>query len=201
MSKCLICVTNRSLCPDDFLDRLALIAKAKPHAIILREKDLSYDDYLTLARNVQTLCVPHGVSLLLNWREPIVRLENCGLQLSYTFRDAAITTESVPYGISIHSPEEAATLRDNNASWLLAGHIYSTTCKPGIAPRGTKFLENICRLARQPVYAIGGIQPERVPEVLAAGAAGYCVMSPLMTHPAPDDLIYQYEEYEGVSHE
>lgn len=201
MSKHLICVTNRSLCPNDFLERMALIAETKPHAIILREKDLSYDDYLALARDVQSLCLPHGVPLLLNWREPIVRLSGCGLQLSYTFRDADITTEGIPYGISVHSPLEAAALQDNNAGWLIAGHIYSTTCKPGLAPRGTKFLQNVCQLARQPVYGIGGIEPERVPEVLAAGAAGYCVMSPLMTHPSPQNLIAQYEKYEGVYHE
>lgn len=201
MSSRLICVTKRTLCPHDFLERLKVIAKAKPRAIILREKELSRHEFLTLAHVVRDICTPYDVPLLLNWREPTVKLSGCGLQLSYAFRDADITSSSVPYGISIHSPDEALSLRDNKAQWLLAGHIYPTTCKAGIAPRGTVFLKTVCQHARQPVYAIGGITPERVPDVLSAGAAGYCVMSALMTHPAPQDLITQFTTYEGAYNE
>ena len=44
----LICVTQRSACPDDFLTRMGLIAAQKPARIILREKDLSPEDYEAL---------------------------------------------------------------------------------------------------------------------------------------------------------
>ena len=42
-------VTDRTLCPGDFLSRLEAIAKARPDGIILREKDLAPEDYRALA--------------------------------------------------------------------------------------------------------------------------------------------------------
>ena len=45
-------VTDRTLCPGDFLSRLEAIAKARPDGIILREKDLAPEDYRALAAEV-----------------------------------------------------------------------------------------------------------------------------------------------------
>jgi thiamine-phosphate pyrophosphorylase len=39
----IVCITNRKLCKEEFLERIEEIAKAKPFGIILREKDLSDD--------------------------------------------------------------------------------------------------------------------------------------------------------------
>ena len=47
MSK-LICVTSRTLCPSPFLPRLEAIARAGAGAILLREKDLTPEEYLSL---------------------------------------------------------------------------------------------------------------------------------------------------------
>ena len=70
--------------------------------------------------------------------------------------------------------------RQSGCSYLIAGHIYATTCKPGLSPRGLAFLREVTAAAELPVYAIGGITPARLKEVLAAGAAGGCAMSSLM---------------------
>ena len=50
----------------------------------------------------------------------------------------------------------------------------------GLPPRGLGLLRDCAKASPVPVYAIGGITRERVPEVLAAGAEGACVMSGLM---------------------
>ncbi len=41
----LICVTSRTLCPSPFLPRLEAIARAGAGAILLREKDLTPEEY------------------------------------------------------------------------------------------------------------------------------------------------------------
>ena len=41
----LICITNRKLCSNNFLDQIEMIASAHPKAIVLREKDLSEKEY------------------------------------------------------------------------------------------------------------------------------------------------------------
>ena len=48
----IICITNRSLCGNDFLSRLEAVAAAHPDAVILREKDLPEAEYLRLAEKL-----------------------------------------------------------------------------------------------------------------------------------------------------
>lgn len=85
-------------------------------------------------------------------------------------------------GTSVHSREEAAEALRLGATYLTAGHIYSTDCKKGVPPRGLSFLRDICRMSPVPVYAIGGIHlgTGQLTEVLSCGAAGGCIMSEMM---------------------
>lgn len=194
----LICVTQRSACPDDFLTRMGLIAAQKPARIILREKDLSPEDYEALAQKLLPICEKYGVSLMCNGPVPGFAVPGCGAQLSFQNRDLPVSGE---FGVSVHAPEEAAALQKSNAAYLIAGHVFPTDCKKGVPPRGLEFLEKVCQNARQPVYAIGGMTPERVPSVLQAGAAGYCVMSALMKAPDPVRLIQEFYSQEETIHE
>lgn len=46
----ILCVTKRSLCKEDFLVRIEKIAKTEAAGIILREKDLSKEEYQGIGR-------------------------------------------------------------------------------------------------------------------------------------------------------
>ena len=194
----LICVTQRSACADDFSARMELIAAQRPARIILREKDLSPKDYEALAKKLLPICQKYGVPLQCNGPIPGFTVPGCGAQLSFQNRDLPVSGE---FGVSVHAPEEAVALRENNAAYLIAGHVFPTDCKKDVPPRGLEFLQKVCQNARQPVYAIGGITLERVPSVLQAGAAGYCVMSALMKAPDPVRLIQEFYSQEDDIHE
>ena len=63
----ILCITNRSLCGEDFLVRLERIASGRCAGIILREKDLSAKEYEVLAEKVlpivrarQVPCILHS---------------------------------------------------------------------------------------------------------------------------------------------
>ena len=83
-------------------------------------------------------------------------------------------------GSSVHSVEQAAQAEELGATYLVAGHIFSTDCKRGVPPRGLGFLGEICDSANVPVYGIGGITEENEKAVTEAGAEGVCVMSGCM---------------------
>jgi thiamine-phosphate pyrophosphorylase len=57
-----------------------------------------------------------------------------------------------------------------------------TDCKKGLAPRGLKFLQTVCKSVSLSVYGIGGIKfdPAQWQELESAGAAGGCIMSGMM---------------------
>ena len=62
----IFCVTNRTLCRENFLTRLKRIAACHPAGIILREKDLSPDEYKALAAQVMELCAGYEVPCILH---------------------------------------------------------------------------------------------------------------------------------------
>lgn len=167
-----------------FIERLSLIAAARPRALVLREKDLAPADYERLARAVLPICRAAGVPCLLHSHPAIAqRLGADGLHMplaALAEQSAAERRSFAQLGASCHSLADIATAEQLGCTYVTLGHIYETTCKPGLPPRGRALLREACHAAHIPVYAIGGITPARLPEVLADGAAGACVMSGLM---------------------
>ena len=83
-------------------------------------------------------------------------------------------------GTSVHSIEELRMAEQYGVSYCFAGHVFATDCKPDLAPRGLDFLNEICKSAEIPVYAIGGIRAENASACVEAGATGVCIMSACM---------------------
>ena len=180
----LICVTNRRLCREDFSLRLAKIAAAGPDAIILREKDLPAAAYQRLAEQALSICGQYEAPCVLHsFAQQALGLGAPRLHLPLPQLAQLDEPERRRFsclGASCHSL----------AHYIIAGHIFATDCKPGRPGRGLAFLREICRAAGPlPVYAIGGIAPENLLQVRAAGAAGACLMSSLMTCPEPTVLM------------
>ena len=181
LSPGIICVTNRTLCQEDFLTRIERLAKAHPAAILLREKDLPEVEYMELAekvlcicKNQRTLCILHNYANAAHaLHHPMLHLPLPVLRtLSSDERD---TFEVL--GASCHSVADAKEAEALGCTYITAGHIFDTDCKKGIPGRGWKFLQEVCSAVSIPVYAIGGICPENFASVKAAGA---CVMSSAM---------------------
>ncbi|MEL7564345.1 MAG: thiamine phosphate synthase [Dehalobacterium sp.] len=188
----LICVTNRLLCKDNFFNRINEIAKGKPDAIILREKDLFISEYEKLAVKVKEICEKHQIQLIINQNIDIAAKLNLScihLSISDLRKYQDKIGQFAQLGVSVHSVAEAAEAQELGASYLIAGHIFPTDCKKDLPPRGLSFLQEVCDSVRIPVFAIGGITKERVKDVTNAGAKGICVMSQAMTCPNPVELM------------
>ena len=185
-----ICVTNRLLCQEDFLLRLGLILQNRPQAILLREKDLKEPEYEALAASCQKICYRFKVPLIIHGQPAVARklgIRSLHLPLPQFLEQHAQIADLPQIGVSVHSVEEAITAQDLGAGYLIAGHVFPTACKALLPARGLSFLQNLCRSVQIPVYAIGGILPEQFDLLNAAGAAGCCLMSSLMTCP-PDEI-------------
>lgn len=180
----ILCVTNRSLCGEDFLLRMEKIAAARPAGIILREKDLSPEDYRRLAQQVLQICRAQNVKCILHsFVEAALETEADAIHLPLPVLRTMRREQKAHFstlGASCHSEEDAREAERLGCTYITAGHIFDTNCKKGLPGRGLEFLESVCRSVNIPVYAIGGIAPENVELVRRAGAAGACVMSGLM---------------------
>lgn len=186
----IFCVTNRSLCKADFLQQLRRIAGAKPDAIVLREKMLSEDAYMQMAEQVFSICQENQVQLICN---TFIRVaERLAVPVQLPFSALSQTDSlSVPFGVSVHSVEEAIRAEQAGAAFLIAGHIFATACKPDLPPRGLLFLQEICQAVSIPVLGIGGIHVQNAAWILQTGAAGFCIMSDFMQTDVPEWMMQQ----------
>lgn len=180
----IVCVTHRGLCGGDFLQRIEDIARCGVHSIILREKDMSEEDYFSLAKNVMAVCEKYGVRCTLHsFVGTAIKLKAKRIHLPlHVLREMSDEEKSAfeTIGASCHSVQDTCEAIRLGASYITAGHIFDTDCKKGLAGRGLGFLTQVCESVDVPVYAIGGISRENIRSVINSGASGVCLMSSMM---------------------
>lgn len=185
----LIAVTDSATCPRPLpkqIERLAKPTELRPQAVILRAKSLDKAAYRTLALQAQQSCKVTGIPLILHSDWQLAH----DLGISKLHLPLALLRQISEYerayftwlSTSVHSVDEAQEAQALGATVLIAGHIYTTQCKAGLAPRGLGFLQAVCNAVSLPVYAIGGIgfDAAQHAELKANGARGACVMSAYM---------------------
>ena len=152
---------------------LGAAAKSSPPAAVgvqLREKDLAAREQYELARSLRALCTRWGAPLLVNDRLDVALAAGAdGVHLPSTSFDAGdarrLMGSSALIGVSTHSSDEIARARAAGADFVVFGPVYESISKAGYsnATGGGDTLAEACRAASgMPVYALGGITPERV---------------------------------------
>ena len=183
-----IVITNRTLVQGDFFEQMQMVTLLHPHAVILREKDLVDEEYKMLAEKVLDMCREEDVNCFLHSRITIAKSLGCGrIHLSIPVIEEMKEEEQrnlrkdfQEISVSCHSMEDMKTAVKNGATQIILGTIFETECKKGLKGKGLEFVREICKACPVPVYAIGGINMERLPQVIDAGAAGGCMMSGFM---------------------
>ena len=180
----ILCITNRLLCKEDFLTRIEKIAAANPSAIVLREKDLSEEEYKKLSGQVLEICKQYKTQCILHSFAGVASQLNCDvIHLPLNILSTLSDKEKEKFntlGASCHSVDDAKFAEKLGCTYITAGHVFDTDCKKGLPGRGLEFLKNVCESVSIPVYAIGGINSGNIGQVRSAGAKGACVMSGIM---------------------
>lgn len=151
----------------------------------IREKDLSGRNLERIVTKVLSLARGSATKILVNDRVDVaLACGAAGVQLpSQGLPVASVRTICPPgfiVGVSTHSLREALEASENGAHFVLFGPVFPTLSKPGAPPVGLEALADVVQQTPVPVYALGGITPERVREVAATGAAGVAGISVFM---------------------
>ena len=194
----IIVITNSSICKEDFLLRIEKLAKAKPKAIVLRDKQLSESDYAVLAKKVIEICNKYNTQCILhNFPKVAEKLNHNALHLPLHILATLTDKEKSQYkilGASCHSIEDALKAERLGCTYITAGHIFDTDCKKGLPGRGLDFLKAGCISVSIPVYAIGGISRKNFSMVRNVGANGGCIMSSAMNCTIPQEYLNSFTE-------
>jgi thiamine-phosphate pyrophosphorylase len=86
-------------------------------------------------------------------------------------------------GRSCHHAADVERAMNEGCDYIFASPVYESASKPGYGPAlGPAGLAALCRPGL-PVFALGGVLPEKVGECLHAGAYGVAVMGPVLRDP------------------
>ncbi|MFQ5684049.1 MAG: thiamine phosphate synthase [Candidatus Binatia bacterium] len=155
-------------------------------AIQLREKDLSGRELFVVAEKVKGLCASFHAALYINDRVDVaLGVDADGVQLgthSMPVKTArALLGHDKLIGASTHSVREALDAEHAGADFILFGPVYFTPSKAAYGkPQGLVPLKKVVEKSSLPVYAIGGIKAENIPEVIGTGIRGVALISAIL---------------------
>ena len=124
----IVAVTNRMLCSHNLEEQIEKLAKAGLKTLILREKDLSEEEYQNLAVKVMAICEKYQVSCMLHsFVDVAIRLHADNIHLPISMLREMKSSEKEKFsviGVSCHSVEEAVEAQRLGCSYVIAGHIF-----------------------------------------------------------------------------
>jgi thiamine-phosphate pyrophosphorylase len=164
---------------DDPLPLLDAALRGGADLIQLRDNELADEALVGAARTFREAADRHGALFILNDRPDLV--EACDADGVHVGQHDAPVAEArqiagpaVLVGLSTHSPEQVdaacAAEADARPDQISVGPVWETPTKEGRPGTGLGLVEYAARHATLPWFAIGGITPDNVREVVAAGA-------------------------------
>ena len=160
-------------------------------AVQLREKDLEGRPLLELARKVKALCDRYGAELFVNDRVDVaLAADAAGVHLAANSLPVAVARKLLgpdrKIGVSTHSADEARAAAAAGADLIVFGPVYPTPSKLAFgAPQGPAALKAVTGATSVPVFAIGGVKQNHLPEIKAHGTARIAVISAISEAPDP----------------
>jgi len=159
------------------------LLKLNVKTLQLRIKNATQEELIKQIQQSVTLCQQYGAKLFINdyWQLAIEH-GAYGVHLGQEDLDAAdlnaIQQAGLCLGISTHCFYEVARAHACRPSYMAYGPIYHTDSKPmAFGPRGLEQLAYWQQTLDYPLVAIGGINRQRLPDVLATGVKSVAVMS------------------------
>lgn len=145
------------------------------------------------------LCIAHDCCLIVNdhWQAAIdvgADFIHLGQEDLAAADVATIKAAGLRLGISTHDPDELVTALAAEPDYVALGPIWETKLKAmKWAPQGLARVSDWKRrIGNLALCAIGGITPERAPDVVAAGADSVAVITDFFTHADPESRVRQW---------
>jgi len=172
-----LCTPDR----DDLVGFVAACIEGGVDVVQLREKEASARRIVDRAVLLRRACNDLGAPFILNDR-PDLALE-AGADGVHVGQDDVsarlarrLMGSDAIVGLSTHAPDEVRESLEEPVDYVSAGPVVATPTKPGRPGTGIDYLRLAVAQADRPVFVTGGVSPETVPELAAAGARHFVVV-------------------------
>ena len=151
----------------------------------LRAKKFAPGEIRALAEKIHPVCREFGVPFVLNDHPDLVPLTGAdGVHVGQddlsVKRVREIVGPDAIVGLSTHSLAQAVAAANAGPDYIGFGPLFSTPTKPDYAPVGLGEIREVHARIELPVFCIGGIKLENLPDVLAAGARRAVIVSGIL---------------------
>ncbi len=155
-----------------------------------REKTAEDGERYRQAQALCALCRRYGALFIVNDRLDLALAVGAdGVHVGQTDLPVAAIQQwggSLLVGQSTTNPDELAKALAARVDYVGVGPVFATPTKPGKAAAGLSYVAHAAAQATVPWFAIGGIDPDNLPGVQAAGATRIAVVRSLMAAPDPE---------------
>lgn len=162
------------------------LISAGTRIIQLREKGYTKRELYNLAVEFRRITGRHGVLLIINDHVDVALMVKAdGVHLGQEDLPFAAARKLAPkllIGISVHNLLEARAAERGGADYINVGPIFKTSTKDE-EPIGLKAFKLISSKVKIPITVMGGINEDRLPQVLKAGARKIALISALTKAP------------------
>jgi len=163
---------------------------------LVQYRDKEADDVTRIAIGTQLreLCHRYGALFIMNDRVDLALATGAdGVHLgqhdvSVAFARQVLGNDRL-VGRSTTNPTELQGAIAEGADYVGVGAVYATPTKPGKAPSGLEYVRHAAATFAGPWYAIGGVAPETLDEVLGAGAFGVAIVRGIMAASNPKATV------------
>ncbi|WP_301092599.1 thiamine phosphate synthase [Thomasclavelia cocleata] len=153
--------------------------------IQLREKNLSNEEFISIAKEVKKVCQKYHIPLIINDNLEVALATNSdGIHIGQNDIPASIVRKQIGpdkiLGVSVHNLKEAFQAKIDGADYVGVGAIFSTETKNDATNVTLDSLKKICDNIDLPVVAIGGINLDNISKLKDINIAGIAVVSAIM---------------------
>jgi thiamine-phosphate pyrophosphorylase len=161
--------------------------------IQLRGKAKSVDELVDLAGELHEITSAASIPLIVNDHAGVCRRVTVeGVHVGQDDDSVAIAREkagrAIIVGKSTHNLDQARAAQTEGADYIGFGPIFATPTKPDYQPIGLDNIKQAHADVTLPIFCIGGIKIDNLPQVIAAGARRVAIVSGLLK--APDIVKY-----------
>lgn len=189
---------HTNLTDDQFLKVIDTACQAGIDMVQLREKAGSSRELLDWAKRVKEITDKYDLPLLIDDRIDIAQASGAaGVHLGQSDIPVKIARQILGpdaiIGATAKTLDQAAVAANEGADYLGCGAIFPTTTHVKTVQTSVATFKAVCESVTIPVYAIGGMRPERVNAVANTGAAGVAVVSNVMQAKDPAAQVEQFK--------
>lgn len=176
------------------------MALSGPVIYQLREKGLEAGALYALCRQIAPIIKSSGSLFMVNERFDIALASGAqGVHLPESSCPVDSIRKAAPgliTGQSVHGPASALTSEKAGIDYLLFGPVFSTPSKePFGPPQGLEALREVCRSVSIPVFAVGGITPDRACACIENGAYGVAALGSFLDAGTLPETVNRFRSF------